>query len=701
MCNTVTRSFTAEAMRISVKERSDDPAGKRRRRRGQGKELVASLAFLIIVGFACVKLMHALERVEEHDHREESLHREVLHAGRWQTFPGEASSHPDRLLLATHTRLLWFNYHTRDVTVLHEGEGIYYGHFPGDEVDARGSPTTLWVVSRPHNWHPKDSTEWLLKLDINTGKELSRVQIKSRFTHDAIRVGSRVYIASTGTGEVLELSYPSMRLAQRHRLFTEREHVNTLSPSVTSPGHLWAMLHGKGSASRIANVRFHSGKGEVAKVASDVGGMSHGLVHWRGVLLVLDSQGAALMAVDPETEERHILWRANAEPKLPFLKGLAVVDDIAYIGVSQQRERSQRNDPSLDSKVVAVHLLHREVMWALELPTHGLLNAIGAPHLAVGSGYHANFLRVNDDGRTAGQIFEEFQAERTMEGSRGAVAAEAVGVPTGALGDSTFQANELKAVRGADMPWSRMPEAVEFVGGKWASGWPFIALAKKRTGLKGAAGFLPLFHTDVAAFKDEVLGEPDSIWTAEQQKRENAYLEGRASNMEMVKPGVESIHLIFSDGDLMGTVTAYRFPYYQRYAQYLDPILEDVLGSDRTNVIRLQLARMKPGTVINHHQDDGAWVKRGHRIHVPLSVSPGAEFHICGREQGDSNGQCSQLIYGEGDVFELNNRRLHYLKNGSGVPRIHLVIDVLEAPVRLQHLHPGQVCHYKSKQIVC
>jgi hypothetical protein len=96
--------------------------GKRRRRRGQGKELVASLAFLIIVGFACVKLMHALERVEEHDHREESLHREVLHAGRWQTFPGEASSHPDRLLLATHTRLLWFNYHTRDVTVLHEGE---------------------------------------------------------------------------------------------------------------------------------------------------------------------------------------------------------------------------------------------------------------------------------------------------------------------------------------------------------------------------------------------------------------------------------------------------------------------------------------------------------------------------------------------------------------------------------------------------
>lgn len=105
--------------------------------------------------------------------------------------------------------------------------------------------------------------------------------------------------------------------------------------------------------------------------------------------------------------------------------------------------------------------------------------------------------------------------------------------------------------------------------------------------------------------------------------------------MEMVKPGVESIHLIFSDGELTGDVTAYRFPFYEysppppwpprganaarpalllesltvslcsarrRYAEHLDRILDSVLGADKGNVIRLQLARMKPGTVINHHQ---------------------------------------------------------------------------------------------------
>lgn len=56
-------------------------------------------------------------------------------------------------------------------------------------------------------------------------------------------------------------------------------------------------------------------------------------------------------------------------------------------------------------------------------------------------------------------------------------------------------------------------------------------------------------------------------------------------------------------------------------------------------------------------------MRRGHRIHVPLSVAPGAEFHICGRDSaGAEQAECSQLLYGEGDVFELNNRRMHYLK---------------------------------------
>jgi len=687
-------SYMAEVVRVTVGGPPvDDPAGKRRRRQGRrGLELAGTLAVLLCLGAVCVLLQEQLEDVQAADRSGDTLHREAPAApGRWPTFPRETGSRPHRLLIATHARLLWFNYRTHEAQVLHEGEGIYYGHFPGHEVDVDGAPTTLWVVSRPHNWHPKDSAEWLLQLDINTGRELKRVRIDSRFTHDAIRVGSTVYAASTGTGELLELGFPSMRLKARHPLFTERQHVNTLSPSITRPGHLWAMLHNKGK-SRMADVSFSGGEAAIAGLASDVGGMSHGLVHWRGMLLVLDSQSAALLAVDPESEERLELWQAPADPK-PFLKGMAVTDDVAYLGVSQPRERSQRNDPSLNSELCAVDLVRREQLWCLELPTHGLLNAISAPHLAVGSGYHANYLRLSDDGRTAKEVWAARTAER---------AAAQDAPPPAALGDIAFQVAEAKALRGSDIDWNTMTDAAQFVGGKWASGLPFMMLARKVTGLKRAASFLPLLHMDVGAFKRAVLSEPDSIWGAEVQRRDNAYLEGRAGNMEMVKPGVESIHLIFSDGELTGDVTAYRFPFYERYAEHLDRILDSVLGADKGNVIRLQLARMKPGTVINHHQDDGAWVRRGHRIHVPLSVAPGAEFHICGRDSaGAEQAECSQLLYGEGDVFELNNRRMHYLKNGSAVPRIHLVIDVMEAPVGLRTLHRGQVCHYKSKLIVC
>ncbi len=48
-------------------------------------------------------------------------------------------------------------------------QGIYYGTFPGSRLDAAGRPTSLWVVSRPHNWHPLTSLELLLEIDMQTG----------------------------------------------------------------------------------------------------------------------------------------------------------------------------------------------------------------------------------------------------------------------------------------------------------------------------------------------------------------------------------------------------------------------------------------------------------------------------------------------------------------------------------------------------
>ena len=38
------------------------------------------------------------------------------------------------------------------------------------------------------------------------------MQIPSRFTHDVVRMGDRVYVCDTGNGQLLELEFPSMTL---------------------------------------------------------------------------------------------------------------------------------------------------------------------------------------------------------------------------------------------------------------------------------------------------------------------------------------------------------------------------------------------------------------------------------------------------------------------------------------------------------
>uniref|UniRef100_A0A061SGE5 Aspartyl/asparaginy/proline hydroxylase domain-containing protein n=1 Tax=Tetraselmis sp. GSL018 TaxID=582737 RepID=A0A061SGE5_9CHLO len=610
----------------------------------------------------------------------------------------------------------WAAPRTRAPRAAASPQGIYYGHFPGLELDPRGSPATLWVVSRPHNWRPRTASEWLIKIDIASGRELDRKKIPSKFAHDAIRVGERVFVTSTGDGQLLELELPSMGLRRSLPLFTMQQHVNTLSPA--GPGRLWAMLHRKGP-SEMVMVDLRGRTARISSTVGDVGRMSHGIVHWRGSLLVLDSGNAALLAVDPSTGTSRRLWQSN-RTEAPFLKGLAVVDDIAFVGVSAPSRRSQRDDPTLNSEVTAVRLEDGRELWTVELPTHGLLNAISAPLLAPGSGYHANYAAREDDGVPAAEFLARRPAAAAPAApSGGHAAAEATSAPPASaakqppaaktprsVDDARFVQLEAKTLRGPDLKWDEMRgPAAKFVGGSWASGLPYMDLAKKVAGLDGAASILPLARVDVGAFRSAVLAEDPAVWTPEEQQRTNAWLDGRSQNMEAIKPGVASIHLIFSDGRLGdGGGNAYRFPYYDRYAEFLDPLLDRLLGSSQGNILRVQLALMGPGSLINHHQDDGEWVTRGHRIHVPLAVPDGFEFHLCGRSnaaRGKGRTTCSKLVYAEGDAFEFNNRRMHYLKNNGTEPRIHLVVDVVEKPVSRQLLFPGQRCTYQFKKITC
>lgn len=72
-----------------------------------------------------------------------------------------------------------------------------------------------------------------------------------------------------------------------------------------------------------------------------------------------------------------------------FLKGLAVVDDVAYFGISPPMERQNRDGPNVECDVVAVNLLTHEQVFRHKVATHGLLNIVSAPDLSEASSYIA------------------------------------------------------------------------------------------------------------------------------------------------------------------------------------------------------------------------------------------------------------------------------------------------------------------------
>jgi hypothetical protein len=46
---------------------------------------------------------------------------------------------------------------------------VHYSAFLGERTKDAGGGDTLWVVVRPHNWHPEANKEHLLQLHAITG----------------------------------------------------------------------------------------------------------------------------------------------------------------------------------------------------------------------------------------------------------------------------------------------------------------------------------------------------------------------------------------------------------------------------------------------------------------------------------------------------------------------------------------------------
>ena len=80
------------------------------------------------------------------------------------------------------------------------------------------------------------------------------------------------------------------------------------------------------------------------------------------------------------TVKRHpILLQAGKRDRI-FLKGLAVVDDVAYFGIAPWAARSTRADPVLDCELAAFDLLRQQMRWRRKVRPPSPDVDIGRPH---------------------------------------------------------------------------------------------------------------------------------------------------------------------------------------------------------------------------------------------------------------------------------------------------------------------------------
>lgn len=135
----------------------------------------------------------------------------------------------------------------------------------------------------------------------------------------------------------------------------------------------------------------------------------------------------------------------------------------------------------------------------------------------------------------------------------------------------------------------------------------------------------------------------------------------------------ETVGLIF-DADMRHTNATLQ-PAFARFQPLLEPVMDIIRDFYAQNpppgasgpgyFQRIILVRLPAGGAIASHRDNGASLSRAHRIHFPIVTAPGVQFGIAG--------VIRHLAAGE--IWEINNRKPHAVRNQSSQARIHAILD--------------------------
>jgi hypothetical protein len=107
---------------------------------------------------------------------------------------------------------------------------------------------------------------------------------------------------------------------------------------------------------------------------------------------------------------------------------------------------------------------------------------------------------------------------------------------------------------------------------------------------------------------------------------------------------------------------------YERFSPYVNEVIVATTQHiGEVGVRQAMLTRLKAGTVIPKHRDEGPLTAKSHRVHVPVITNTDCIFSV-----GDESKNLKP-----GQIWIVDNvGRLHGIENNGIVNRVHLIVDV-------------------------
>ncbi len=171
--------------------------------------------------------------------------------------------------------------------------------------------------------------------------------------------------------------------------------------------------------------------------------------------------------------------------------------------------------------------------------------------------------------------------------------------------------------------------------------------------------FNHLGSADVDALLERVKNIPESLWVSENENKPNRKLKLLNDARHIIFRFINSKDNVFdfSDHPVL----------WDEWKVVLLPIMEQAakgLGYKNYRFPRVMLARLPAGGEISGHSD-GEASHYIHKIHVPLITNPETIFHV---------GFKSKHLQ-VGEIFEVNNKRFHAVRNDGALDRIHFIFE--------------------------